>query len=131
MRSVIPLPLLAFAACGKTSRRAKLRTRRWVAVAACGDMLAGEFILDKTGAEARVLQGVITGIGFIVDDVILTCERSETGDATAAGIRATGRIVTVVASKRLRIAALISATIFLTLRLGGMYKDENRDQSGG
>ena len=40
-----------------------LRTFPLVAVAACGYTLVGFSMLDSTDAEARVLQGLITGIG--------------------------------------------------------------------
>jgi len=42
-----------------------LRTFPLVAVAACGYTLVGVSVLNSTDAEARVLQGLITGIGFI------------------------------------------------------------------
>ena len=49
----------------KNERTAGLRTFPLVAVAACGYMLVGLQVLTSTDAEARVMQGIITGIGFI------------------------------------------------------------------
>ena len=48
----------------RASTGAGLRTFPLVSVAACGYTLVGIGVLDSTGAEARVLQGIITGIGF-------------------------------------------------------------------
>ncbi|NNF40862.1 MAG: MgtC/SapB family protein, partial [Woeseiaceae bacterium] len=53
------------------SRGVGLRTFPLVAVATCGYTLVGVSVLDSTDAEARVLQGIITGIGFIGGGAIL------------------------------------------------------------
>ena len=46
-------------------RSAGLRTFPLVAVASCGFMLQGLSVLDSSDAEARVMYGIVTGIGFI------------------------------------------------------------------
>ena len=104
------------------SRSAGLRTFPLVAMAACGYALVGFSILGSTDAEARVLQGVITGIGFIGGGAILKSSGSVTGTATAASIWTTGLIGIAVAGDRYEIAVLLSAMMFLTLRFGKYFK---------
>ena len=104
------------------SRSAGLRTFPLVAIAACGYTLVGFAILDSSDAEARVLQGVITGIGFIGGGAILKSGGSVSGTATAASIWTTGLIGIAVAADRYEIATLLSAITFLTLPIGGSLK---------
>lgn len=96
------------------SRSAGLRTFPLVAMAACGYTLVGFSILDSTDAEAWVLQGIITGIGFIGGGAILKSGGSVSGTATAASIWTTGLIGIAVASDRYEIAILLSILMFLT-----------------
>lgn len=98
------------------ARTAGLRTFPLVAVAACGYMLIGYQVLDSTDAEARVIQGLMTGMGFIGGGAILKYGGKVQGTATAASLWATGAIGLAVASRRLEIAFLISVVTFLTLR---------------
>lgn len=110
----------------RASRGAGLRTFPLVAVAACGYTLVGISVLDTTGAEARVLQGLITGIGFIGGGAILKSGASVHGTATAASIWNTGLIGIAVAFGRYEIATLMSIINFLTLR----YVRELKPDSG-
>lgn len=113
----------------RRSRGAGLRTFPLVAVAACGYMLVGISVLDSTGAEARVLQGLITGVGFIGGGAILKSKGSVTGTATAASIWNTGLIGMAVAYQRYEIAILMSLINFVTLRLVQRLKpDEEKDE---
>lgn len=98
------------------ARTAGLRTFPLVAVAACAYMLIGYQVLDSTDAEARVIQGLMTGMGFIGGGAILKHGNKVQGTATAASLWATGAIGLAVASHRLEIALLISVATFLTLR---------------
>ena len=100
----------------RASRGAGLRTFPLVAVAACGYMLVGISVLDSTGAEARVVQGLITGIGFIGGGAILKSKGNVTGTATAASIWNTGLIGLAVAYQRYEVAFLMSLINFVTLR---------------
>ena len=109
------------------SRSAGLRTFPLVAMAACGYTLVGFSILGSTDAEARVLQGIITGIGFIGGGAILKSSGSVTGTATAAAIWTTGLIGIAVASDRYEIAILLSRLMFLTLRFGKRIKSNVSD----
>ena len=97
-------------------RTAGLRTFPLVAVAACGYALVGFSVLDSPDAQARIMQGLITGIGFIGGGAILKGSGDVKGTATAASLWATGAIGLSVASHRLEIALLISISTFLTLR---------------
>ena len=98
------------------ARTAGLRTFPLVAVAACAYMLVGYQVLDSTEAESRVIQGLMTGMGFIGGGAILKHGGKVQGTATAASLWATGAIGLAVASQRLEIALLISAVTFFTLR---------------
>jgi putative Mg2+ transporter-C (MgtC) family protein len=73
-------------------------------------------VLDSTDAEARVLQGIITGIGFIGGGAILKTKSTVRGTATAASLWNTGLIGMAVAFGRYEIAILMSIINFLTLR---------------
>lgn len=93
-----------------------LRTFPLVAVAACGYALIGFSVLESPDGQARIMQGLITGIGFIGGGAILKGGGNVQGTATAASLWATGAIGLAVASHRLEIAILLSLTTFLTLR---------------
>lgn len=97
-------------------RAVGLRTFPLVAVAACGFALIGFSVLESSDAQARIMQGLITGIGFIGGGAILKGNGSVEGTATAASLWATGAIGLAVASHRLEIAILISAATFFSLR---------------
>jgi putative Mg2+ transporter-C (MgtC) family protein len=107
------------------SRSAGLRTFPLVAVAACGYTLVGISVLDTTDAEARVLQGLITGIGFIGGGAILKSKGSVMGTATAASIWNTGLIGMAVAFGRYEIAAVASLINFVTLRYVAYLKTDD------
>ncbi len=109
------------------SRSAGLRTFPLVAMAACGYTLVGFSLLGSTDAEARVLQGIITGMGFIGGGAILKSKGSVTGTATAASIWTTGLIGIAVAGDRFEVAILLSLLMFLTLRFGKKLKDNATD----
>ena len=109
----------------KKSRSAGLRTFPLVAVAACGYTLVGMSVLSSTDAEARVLQGIITGIGFIGGGAILKSGANVTGTATAASIWNMGLIGIAVAFGRYEIALLMSAINLLTLRFVGQFKEDD------
>jgi putative Mg2+ transporter-C (MgtC) family protein len=103
---------------------AGLRTFPLVAVAACGYTLVGISVLDSTEAESRILQGLITGVGFIGGGAILKSKGSVRGTATAASIWNTGLIGMAVAFGRYEIALLMSLINFVTLRFVDHLKPE-------
>lgn len=101
-----------------------LRTFPLVAVAACGYTLVGVSVLNSTDAEARVLQGLITGIGFIGGGAILKSNGNVSGTATAATIWITGLIGMAVAFDRYEVAILMAFISFMTLRYVRYLKDD-------
>lgn len=105
----------------KKERTAGLRTFPLVAVAACGYMLVGLQVLGSTDAEARVMGGIITGMGFIGGGAILKNvakgDSFVSGTATAASLWLTGAIGVSVATGRLEIALVLSTLTFITLRV--------------
>lgn len=111
----------------KSGRSAGLRTFPLVAVSACGYMLVGISVLSTTDAEARVLQGLITGIGFIGGGAILKSGGNVSGTATAASIWNTGLIGVAVAFHRYEIAILLALINIVTLRFVRHFK-ENPDE---
>jgi putative Mg2+ transporter-C (MgtC) family protein len=104
------------------ARSAGLRTFPIVAIAACGFMLTGIDVLDGSDAEARVMYGLMTGIGFIGGGAILKEESKVLGTATAASIWNTGAIGMSVAYRRYEIAIVLSLVNFITLLVFSMVK---------
>lgn len=101
----------------QNARSAGLRTFPLVALATCGFMLVGIEVLPDLNAQARVLQGVITGMGFIGGGAILKSKKVVSGTATAASLWGTGAVGIAVAWQRYEIALVISFLTFLTLQL--------------
>jgi putative Mg2+ transporter-C (MgtC) family protein len=106
----------------RADKGAGIRTFPLVAVAACGYTLVAISVLDTSDAEARVMQGLITGIGFIGGGAILKNNGSVSGTATAASIWNTGLIGMAVAFNRYEIAILMSLISYLTLRVARQLK---------
>ena len=106
---------------------AGLRTFPLVAVAACGYTLVGVSVLSSTEAESRILQGLITGIGFIGGGAILKSKGRVSGTATAASIWTTGLIGMAVAFDRFEVAIVLAVITFLTLRYVRQLKT-NKDE---
>jgi len=110
----------------RSRRHFGLRTFPLVAVAACGFMLTGIYVLDSTNAEARVMTGIITGIGFIGGGAILKDRGSVHGTATAASIWNTGAIGIAIAFNRIEIALVLSVLNFVSLRFVRQFKEKLR-----
>jgi putative Mg2+ transporter-C (MgtC) family protein len=102
----------------KEERSAGLRTFPLVAIASCGFVMVA---LDVIGAESeqhsRILEGLMTGIGFIGGGAILKQGDRATGTATAASLWATGAIGAAVGYGQLDIAVILSLVTVLTLVL--------------
>ncbi len=95
-----------------------LRTFPLVAVGSCGFILLGTQVLDATNSEAqaRMLYGLMSGIGFIGGGAILKDRGSVSGTSTAASIWITGAIGACVAWRSYEIALILSVITFITLR---------------
>jgi putative Mg2+ transporter-C (MgtC) family protein len=94
---------------------AGVRTFPLVGIASCGFMLILS-AAPHTDDQSRVLQGLITGIGFIGGGAILREGTAVTGTATAASIWNAGVIGGAVALGRYEIAILLAALNLFTLR---------------
>lgn len=92
-----------------------LRTFPLVAVVTCGFILVGIDVIGSTGGEARIIEGIITGIGFIGGGAIITSKDKVKGTSSAASIWNTGAIGMAVAFDRIEIAITLSLLNFITL----------------
>jgi putative Mg2+ transporter-C (MgtC) family protein len=101
---------------------AGLRTFPLVAAGCCGYLLIGRSIFTGEEAHARVLYGMMTGIGFIGGGAILKTGNHVVGTATAASIWNTGAIGAAVAWGRFEIALVLMVINILTLHLGRALK---------
>jgi len=101
---------------------AGLRTFPLVAVASCGYALIAMSVLEGAEAQSKMLQGIITGIGFIGGGAILKNNQSTSGTATAASIWNMGLIGIAIAYSRYEIAILLAVINFITLRYVKKFK---------
>lgn len=114
----------------KEERSAGIRTFPLVAIASCGFVLVGIAILGRTDpAQARILEGLITGVGFIGGGAILKHRGKAFGTATAASLWATGALGAAVGYGLYDIAVVLSLTTFLTLRGSRPLKRATHDAS--
>src|SRR6201999_3696288 len=94
-----------------------LRTFPIVAMASCGYLLimqAGTSS-DALAANSRVLQGLVTGIGFVGGGAILKDGLSVHGTATAASIWNTGAIGAACALGRYEVAIVLAVLNVFTM----------------
>src|SRR5690349_15703193 len=111
----------------KEARSAGLRTFPLVALASCGFIEAAETLLAQSPqAVAYVVEGLITGMGFIGGGAILKHGSSVYGTATAASLWATGAIGAAVGLGSYEVAVTIAAFTFLTLKLLPLIKEEGQ-----
>lgn len=102
----------------RSTRAAGIRTFPLVAVGAAAYVLLGRSALgDNPDAHSRLLQGLITGIGFIGGGAILKTRDRVRGTATAASLWSTTAIGAAVAYGEIDVAILLSAMNFVLLRL--------------
>lgn len=91
---------------------AGLRTYPLVAIASCAFMLVAMNVYQGSQAEAKVMYGIITGIGFIGGGAIVKSSKRIGGTANAAGIWITGAIGVAVAYGHYEIALTLSLATF-------------------
>lgn len=106
------------------SNGAGLRTFPLVAVASCAFMLVGMSVFNTVEAEARVMYGIMTGMGFIGGGAIFKTDNQVSGTATAAGIWNTGAIGVSVAFQRYEIAIVLSVMAFVVFHFGNWLKSQ-------
>ncbi len=99
-----------------------VRTFPLVAVASCGYvMLAGPGI----DAQSRIIQGLVTGIGFIGGAAIFRSERGVVhGAATAASIWATAAVGAAVAQEKWLLAVGLAILDLFILRVTKPLKEK-------
>ncbi len=115
----------------KMERSAGLRTFPLVAVATCGFMLVAIESIGSGEAQSRVIQGIITGMGFIGGGAILKNDKVVTGTATAVSLWTTGAIGMAVAWQRFEIAIVLSLLTFVTLQFFIKLKEKVTDDPVG
>ena len=100
----------------KAERSAGVRTFPLVAIASCGLVQAAEMLTaNSPEAMARIIEGVITGMGFIGGGAILRHHESVKGTATAASLWVTGAIGIAVGLGSLDVAVILAVITFATL----------------
>ena len=118
----------------REERSAGLRTFPLVAVATCGFVQAAESLTaDSPEAMARILEGLITGMGFIGGGAILRQSESVKGTATAASLWVTGAIGAAVGLGSYDVAVMLAIVTIATLwlmeplkRAGNLSADEQK-----
>ena len=111
----------------KAERSAGLRTFPLVALAACSFVQASEaFLAQHPEGAARIVEGVITGIGFIGGGAIVKHGTSVLGTATAASLWATGALGVAVGLDAYDVAVTISLIVFATFRF--LHPGERSDE---
>ena len=101
---------------------AGLRTFPLVSISCCAFMLVGMSVYEGSDAEARVMYGIITGMGFIGGGSIVKRSDGPDGTATAAGLWLTGAIGLSVAYDRYEIALVLSLIGFLIFQFSDFLK---------
>ena len=109
-------------------RSAGIRTFSLVAMAACGFVLVAVAVLgiESTG-QARIIEGLMVGVGFIGGGAILKHGMETIGTATAASLWATGALGAAVGYGLYDIAAILSASIYVTFRYVAPLKKAAQD----
>jgi len=109
----------------KEERSAGLRTFPLVAVASCGFVQAAQSMQGVDAqAMARVIEGIITGMGFIGGGAILKLKNTVKGTATAASLWVTGAIGTAVGLGSYDVAVVLCLVTVATLLV---FSPFNRD----
>ena len=118
----------------REERSAGLRTFPLVAVATCGMIQAAETLTSGSPeAMARIIEGLITGMGFIGGGAILRQTESVRGTATAASLWITGAIGIAVGVGSYDVALVLALATVVTLwamnplkRLGHLEPSEQK-----
>jgi putative Mg2+ transporter-C (MgtC) family protein len=102
----------------RNERSAGLRTFPLVAVASCGFVQATEGITGNSPeAQARIIEGLMTGIGFIGGGAIIKQSGAVQGTATAAGLWATGAVGAAVGLGSYDVAIVVTLFTIFTFRI--------------
>src|SRR4028119_64388 len=109
----------------RNERSAGLRTFPRVAVASCGFIQATESMTGSSPeAQARIVEGLITGIGFIGGGAIIKQSGAVQGTATAAGLWATGAVGAAVGLGSYDVAIVVTLFTIFTFRVLSPIKEQ-------
>lgn len=109
----------------REARSAGLRTFPIVAIASCGFVMLGIQVLGaQSVGQARVLEGLVTGIGFIGGGAILKGGDTTRGTATAASVLNTGIVGGAVGYGLYDIGLVLALANLAVLVTLGVAKDE-------
>ena len=115
----------------KEERSAGIRTFPLVAMAACGFVIIATAVLGPDSPEhSKVLEGLITGVGFIGGGAILKQGDRATGTATAASLWATGALGAAVGYGLYDIAVVLSVVTYVALRFLTPLKEVAQEIKG-
>lgn len=117
------------------ARQLGLRTIPLVAVASCGFMLIGRMQFgEDPQAQARIVQGLITGVGFLGGGAIVKSGSDVHGTSTAAAIWCTAAIGTATALRYFEIAFVLACfnlgILVLLKPLKSGEKDDHTEDEG-
>ena len=104
-----------------------LRTFPLVSIGACAYILMARMFFDTPDAQARALQGLLSGLGFIGGGAILKTEENVQGTACAASIWVTGALGAAVGFGAFELAIVLSCVNLLVLRYGRRVKQVLHD----
>ncbi len=108
-----------------------LRTFPLVAMASAGYVLIAQSVLaGEPGDMSRIIQGLLTGVGFLGGGAIVKRGMTVHGTATAASIWSTAAVGVAVAVGRFEIAVALTVANFCTLRWLGSLKPIVQDRAG-
>lgn len=114
----------------KEERSAGLRTFPLVAVASCGFVQAAQSMPGfDAQAMARVIAGIITGMGFIGGGAILKLKNSVKGTATATSLWVTGAIGAGVGLGSYDVAVLLCLITVATLWAFSPFKRDTNEKA--
>jgi putative Mg2+ transporter-C (MgtC) family protein len=108
------------------SRTAGLRTFPLVAMGACSFIIIGHHFtgVENPDSMARIVQGLLTGIGFIGGGAILKNDDHVKGTASAAAIWITGAMGVAVGFQMWILATMLSALNFAVVYFLSRMKSE-------
>ena len=113
----------------KAQRAAGIRTFPLVSITACGFIMIGlRFLGENSEANARLMQGIIGGLGFLGGGAILKGGGSVRGMATAATIWSAGAIGMASAYGEWEVAFMLMLATLITLQIGSKMKNVLHDQ---
>jgi putative Mg2+ transporter-C (MgtC) family protein len=102
-----------------------IRTFPLMAVASCCSVLIGRRVMSLDG-QARVLQGLFSGIGLLCAGAIIQDRKRVHGTATAASLFGTAAIGAAIAYQIYDLAIMMSILIFVTLHLFRKSQERRR-----